>query len=335
VNAWDFTTHADISMVFRNLDMSRLTPYTVQFAGYAIEGGRLDMDLGYLIEGGQLQGDNNVVIRELDLGEKVEHPDAGSLPLKLAVALLTDTNGVIDIDLPVSGDLNDPTFKISGIVWRALGNLIAKAVTAPFRLLGALVGIDSEDFGTLSFAAGQAELSPPDREQLVKLAEAMGQRPELSLTVAGVLAPEVDRPALQAQRLDQLLDARADELAVTGEAGLDRKRLALEAAFSSQFPGEDITATAASFTGPPPAEGEAGVLDEPAYLAALRKRLLDAQVISSEDLASLAQARADAVVTGLSGESGDAVANIRRAESTRVEASESGEVPLELAVEAD
>ena len=151
INAWDPTAMTDIRMVFRNLEISRLSPYSIQFAGYAIEEGRLDLDLEYKLDQRLLKGENKVVVRDILLGEKVDHPDAGSLPLGLAVALLTDSDGVIDVELPVEGNLDDPQFRIGGVVIRALGNLITKVVTAPFRFLGSLVGVDSEDFGRVDF----------------------------------------------------------------------------------------------------------------------------------------------------------------------------------------
>lgn len=305
LNPWDFTQSADIDMIFRNLKMSNLTPYTVQYAGYAIEEGRLDLDLGYILDQRKLQGTNKVVIRELVLGEKVETPDGTSLPLKLAVALLTDSEGVIDIDLPVSGDLDDPTFKFSGIVWKAIGNLITRIVTSPFRFLGGLVGVDSEDFGTLRFQPGRADVSPPDREQLAKLAEAMNARPVLSLVVTGVYSQEIDRPALQQQAFEARFEAqRAAVLDSEDAEEMDADRAALEALFSNAFPNTPLESVRTEFTSTLAAEegvepAGAPVLDESAYLAGLRKRLIEAEEISEAELKALGAARARAAVTAL------------------------------------
>lgn len=306
LNPWDFTDSADLAVDFRNLEMANLTPYTIQYAGYAIKAGRLDMDLGYTLQQRKLEGENNIVIRELKLGDKVEYPDAASLPLKLAVALLKDSEGVIDIDLPVSGDLDDPTFKISGIVWKAIGNLITKIVTSPFRLLGNLVGVDSEDFGTLSFRPGRADLSPPDRERLGKLAEAMQQRPELSLVVKGTYVEALDRPALQARAFQERLVAVRSELTESGAAGpLEAGRAALESLFAQTFPDVPLDSVKAEFLRPPPAAGEepaadaTTVLDEPAYLNALRQRQIDAEQIDEDRLRALGIERARAVAEAL------------------------------------
>lgn len=346
LNAWDPTRQTDIRMRFRNLEIARLTPYTVQFAGYAIEEGRLDTDLEYRFEDRRMQGENNIVIREMRLGDKVDHPDAGSLPLKLAVALLTDADGVIDLDVPVEGNLDNPEFRIGGVVLQAIGNLITKAVTAPFRLLGGLVGVDSEDFGILTFEPGSAEVSPPDREQLIKLAEAMAQRPELALEVAGVWAPALDRPALQAERLAADMAAwQAENPGGEDELSTARDRRTLEALFSRRFPATPLESVAAAHTAPPPVQPETGEaaapeLDVTAYLADLRGRLAAAIDVTRAEFESLGRARADAVLLALGVGVDETALKVVEAEPVEidpadVDGAEDGTVPLELAVSAD
>ena len=333
LNAWDVTQQADVAVLFENLDMSRLTPYTVQFAGYAIEGGRMDLDLQYLLQDRMLQGENAIVIRELQLGDKVEHPEAGSLPLGLAVALMTDANGVIDIDLPVAGDLDDPEFKIGGLVWRALGNLIAKAVTAPFRLLGALVGIDSEDFGQMQFQPGRADVSPPDREDLVKLGEAMAQRPELALEVTGVYEPVGDRAALQVDRVDAAIEARVEENSGGDALPTELRRAALESMVADKLPATDLAAVQASHTTPATEETEAA-FDELAYQETLYQSLIDAEVVSDTELEGLATQRAEAVAAALREAHPDAPVQVTT-EVTAIEPADDGRIVLELNVSAD
>ncbi|MEM1411301.1 MAG: DUF748 domain-containing protein, partial [Pseudomonadota bacterium] len=341
LNAWDPTQQTDIRMQFRNLEISRLTPYTVQFAGYAIADGRLDTDLGYRLENRQLQGENGIVIREMALGEKVDHPDAGNLPLGLAIALLKDSEGVIDLDVPVEGDLDNPEFGIGSVVLQALGNIITKAVTAPFRLLGSLVGIESEDFGTLAFQPGEAELSPPDREQLLKLNEAMAQRPELTLDIAGTWVPELDRPALQEAFLDEAVENwQAENPGDEDELSTERDRRTLEALYLARglSPGAELLISEHSA---PPADDPEGapVLDEPAYLAALRGGLLAATAVSTADFEALAQARSAAVVAALTPETGEVPGNIREVAPVAMAAEEdtleAENVPLELAVSVE
>src|SRR5690606_40399087 len=125
---------------------------------------------------------------DLELGDKVAYEGAMDLPLNLAVALLKDAEGKIDVELPVEGDLNNPEFRIGPVIGKALANLITRAVTAPFRLLGALVGMDSSTMSQIEFAPGTADLTPPEKEKLHKLAAAMTQRPQLLVEVPGVYA---------------------------------------------------------------------------------------------------------------------------------------------------
>jgi hypothetical protein len=274
----------------------------------------------------------------MTVGDKVENASGTSLPLKFAVALLKDSNGVIDVDLPVAGDLNDPTFKISGIVWRAIGNLLTKVVTAPFRLLGSLVGVDSEDFGTLRFSAGKAEISPPDRESLLKLAEAMRQRPELTLEVAGTYAGEVDTRALQTQQAEQRLATAMGELQVSAsELTTSQRRQLMEQLLATSMTAEDFVALQQQYSSIPDGEDPEKTepaLDETAYLEALRQKLIAAEPVGDAELTALAQARADAVMAALAGENADNALPVTRLEAVAVDADDSDEVPLELKVEA-
>ena len=129
-----------MSLLFRNLEMTRLTPYSGKFVGRRIDSGRLALDLTYSIDNGKLMGNNQIVIERIELGEKIDSPDAVSLPLNLAIAILEDANGVIDIGLPVTGDLADPKFSYGQLMWKAFTNLITRLASAPFRALGALLG---------------------------------------------------------------------------------------------------------------------------------------------------------------------------------------------------
>jgi hypothetical protein len=264
----------------------------------------------------------------------VDHPDAGSLPLGLAVALLTDAEGVIDLDLPVEGDLDNPEFKISSVIWQAIGNLITKVVTAPFRFLGALVGMESEDFGILAFEAGRSDVSPPDREKLVKLGEAMLQRPELAIEIGGVYAPEPDRRALARQAVAAAIEARSEGADASGELSTERERRAVEALFQEAFPTVPLESVQAEHR-LPPAEGEdpeATELDETAYVAALRTRLVDAQPVSEEQLVALGRARGQGAMDVLLESQPGTALNVVLGDVESVEPGEPGAVSLELEV---
>ena len=188
----DFKQSTDITVTFRNVEMANISPYSGRFAGRRIESGKLSLDLKYQIQTNKLVGDNKIIVDNLVLGEKVDSPDAVNLPLDLAVALLADSNGRIDLGLPVSGELNDPQFSIGPVLWKAFMNVITKAVTAPFRALGSLLGGGAEKFNAVEFDPGKAELLPPEKEKLKKVAEALQKRPQLKLVVQGQYSPEID-----------------------------------------------------------------------------------------------------------------------------------------------
>ncbi len=191
----------DIAMLFKNVDMTNLTPYSGKFAGYSIASGKLSLDLHYLIEQSELKGDNQIILDKLTLGEKVESPDAPNIPLELALALLRDADGRIDIGLPVTGNLDDPQFSYGPLIWKALLNFFTKIVTSPFRALGAMFGGEKENLGTIDFEPGRALLLPPEREKVKVLSEALGKRPQLTLKIQGRFDPAADGAALKSMAI--------------------------------------------------------------------------------------------------------------------------------------
>lgn len=204
LNPFDPMASLDIATSFKRVELTTLTPYSGKFAGYRIRKGRLNLDLHYKITNGQLLAENKVVVEQLQLGEKVDSPDAVSLPLKLAIALLKDVDGKISIELPVSGDLNNPQFSVMPIIWQTLRNLIVKAAAAPFKMIGGLVsGGGSEDLGTVAFAPGSSDLSKDAEAALVKLSQALKERPALRLEIEGTAAKSSDGPLIAEQRLER------------------------------------------------------------------------------------------------------------------------------------
>jgi len=190
----------DLKLTFDGVDLARVTPYSGTYAGYAIDRGLLDLDLAYTLKDNRLVGQNSVIIDQLKLGESVKSDKALDIPLKLGISLLTNANGVIDMKIPVSGNLDDPSFKLSSVIASAFVNLITKAVTAPFSLLANLVSSD-QDLQHVPFAAGDAQLSEASAEKLTQLAGALAQRPALSLAVVGRVHVAQDRHALQSAAL--------------------------------------------------------------------------------------------------------------------------------------
>ncbi len=213
--ATDFT---DLTLTFRNLEMTNLTPYSGKFAGRRIDSGKLSVDLEYKIKERQLAGENKFVVNKLKLGERVDSPDAMKLPLDLAIALLEDSNGVIDLDLPVSGSLDDPQFSYGRIIWKAIVNVLTKLVTAPFRAIGKLLGGSGDKFEAVAFDPGASALLPPEQEKLKTLADALAKRPALALTLAPGYDPAADRRALQERAMRREAAAVAGVKLATGEA---------------------------------------------------------------------------------------------------------------------
>lgn len=227
VNPFDPMASLDIATSFKRVELTTLTPYSGKFAGYRIRKGRLNLDLHYMITKGQLKAENKLVVEQLQLGEKVDSPDAVDLPIKLAIALLKDTDGKISIELPISGDLNNPQFSVMPIIWQTVRNLVLRAAQAPFKFIGGLInGGGAEDLGTVSFAPGSSELSPEAQKALTTLAQALKERPALRLEIEGTAAQSSDGPFIAKERLERefqynyykILQRRGDK--VPAKAGL-------------------------------------------------------------------------------------------------------------------
>jgi hypothetical protein len=199
--------YTDITMSFKDIDLTIVNPYSGHFVGYKIDKGKLSVDVSYKIQERKLEAKQHFVVDQLELGDRVDSPEAIHAPVKLAVALLKDRNGVIDIDLPMSGSIDDPKFRIGPILWKAFVNLIIKAATAPFALLGHLFG-GGEHLNVVQFSPGSAELDKPSQEQLAALVKALKERPQLKLDVPIVYSKELDRPQLAGARLQDELAAR-------------------------------------------------------------------------------------------------------------------------------
>ena len=209
---------ADLTIRFQDIDLAPMSPYSGTYLGRIIDKGKLYLDLSYHIEDQRLRAENKIMLDQFTLGEAVESDKATSLPVSLAIALLKDRKGEIHLDVPLSGNLNDPEFSVWGAVFSILKNLVVKAATSPFSLLASLAG-GGEDFSSVEFAPGSARLEPAQTEQLAKLAEMLVQRPGLTLEVSGFIDPQKDPEGLRQQQLQaQLVAAKWRELKENGEA---------------------------------------------------------------------------------------------------------------------
>ncbi len=194
----------DVKGRVRNLELPPLSPYTVKYAGYGIERGKLSVDVAYKIDpDGQLSASNQIVLNQLSFGDRVAGSEAPNLPVKLAVALLADRNGVIDINLPVSGSINDPQFRLAPIIFKLILNLIGKAITAPFSLIASAFGGGAESPSQVEFSPGSAVLLPVNQQRLESVAKALADRPALQITVVGHSDLEAERSGYQRSRLDE------------------------------------------------------------------------------------------------------------------------------------
>jgi hypothetical protein len=208
----------DLKATVRDLELPPLSPYAIKYSGYGIERGKMSVDLAYLVKpDGQLTASNKIVLNQLAFGDKVEGSTA-SLPVKLAVALLADGHGVIDLDLPVSGSINDPQFSLGGVIWKVITNLVAKAITAPFSLLASALGGGGSELSSVEFAPGTVVLDAGAKERLDKVAKALADRPALTLTVSGESRLEVEKDGWKRERLNQIVRSEKRRQAIAAGA---------------------------------------------------------------------------------------------------------------------
>jgi len=339
INLLAATTFADVRMSFRGLELTRMTPYSVRFAGYEIASGTLDADLHYQVDHGRLNADHRLVINQLQLGERVASPHATKLPLRLAIALLKDRDGVIRIGLPVTGSLNNPQFSLGPLIAKALLHVLEKAVSAPFAMLGRLVGRGS-DMDRIDFAPGSATLLPGESARVTAVAKALAQRPQLQLQVPAVFAPDADRPALARRKL-------RDELLALARSGAGARRSPGRASRGPQppapatagrevleLPGEHYRLLRAAYRsafGPsaplPPAAQKVPPF-EPA-IGALRSALLPRMVVSDADLQALGERRAQAIRAAILSAGGVDAGRVAITPA-RPQSAAAGKVPVKL-----
>ncbi|AOF81156.1 asmA family protein [Methyloversatilis sp. RAC08] len=273
----------DIKANARGIELAPLSPYSGKYVGYGIEKGKLSVSIAYKIENDQLTAQNNVVLDQLTFGAPVDSPDAIKAPILLAVSLLKDRNGVIDINLPISGSLSDPQFSIGGLVVKVIVNLIVKAVTSPFALLGSLFGSDA-DLDHVAFEPGRASLGDTARSKLDTLGKALTDRPALKIEVTG--------------RTDRETDAEGYRRAL-----LDNKVKAVKAA-KSKLPVNEVVVDPAEYPDLLEAVYKAASFPKPRNIVGLTKSLPVSEMetliltntdVSDEDLRLLGLARAQAV----------------------------------------
>ncbi|KVG35391.1 DUF748 domain-containing protein [Burkholderia diffusa] len=196
----------DLTATAHDIELTNLTPYSAKYAGYPITKGKLNVDLHYQLANDQLQANNHIFIDQLTFGDHVENDTATKLPVKLAISLLKNTRGEIDVNLPVSGSLSNPEFSVGGLIWRAVLNLIAKAVTSPFTLLAnAFGGSGGEDLGYVEFAPGSYALTDAQQKKLDTVVKMLTEKPSIRLDLIGRVDPEKDTPGLRDAYVERLV----------------------------------------------------------------------------------------------------------------------------------
>ena len=346
--------NTDVKVVFKNVDMVSVSPYAMKFAGYKIAEGKISLDLQYKVRNSQLEGTNQIVIDHLTLGERVDSPDALKLPLELAIAILKDSNGRIDLGLPVSGNMNDPQFSYGAVIWKAIGNVLTRIVTAPFRALGHLFGISGEALETIDFDPGSDRLLPPEREKLQQVAQVLSRRAQLKLSVPGQYSEAADGAALKARALRVAIAQRAGIKLKAGEdpGPLDWRdravRSALRDLYVKRFGAAalDQQKKAAEAAGLPAGKqlpllqrasrlikGEPQVADVSAFYRTLRERLDQSQPLAADALTRLGAQRASAILAALKAAGVDPASAIAAAPEP-VSADVGKPVPLKLGLSA-
>ncbi len=356
--------NTNVNVVFKNIDMVSASPYAMKFAGYRIAEGKISLDLRYKVRVSQLEGDNQIVIDKLTLGERVDSPDALKLPLELAIAILKDSDGRIDLGMPVSGNMDDPQFSYGAVVWKAIGNLLTRIVTAPFRALGKLFGVSGEKMEAIEFDPGSDRLLPPEREKLKQVAKALDKRAQLTLSVPGHYSEAADGAALRRRDVRSEIVKRAGLQLEPGEApgpldvGDRKLRGAVRDLYAERFGAAELDKEkkAAETAPAEPAapdgttaavpeklslwaragkmvQGEPQVADARAFYRKLEQRLVQQQALAPDALRALGERRSAVVLQALK-EDGVDPARTLAAPPQAVDSAVGKPVPLNLGLAA-
>ncbi|MEI6897724.1 MAG: DUF748 domain-containing protein [Psychromonas sp.] len=283
INPLSDELYTDININFDKIELTTMTPYSGRYAGYVIDKGKLSLALKYKIANGKLDGSNRLILDQFELGDAVDSDESLNLPLKLALALFKDSNGIIDISLPTKGDINSPDFEISGLIMKALVNVITKAITSPFSLLANLAGGSEPSLNAVSFELGSATLDSEQQESLKTLASLLIQRPQLILEIRVNVDDEQDLRQLKIQALTAQLALKNKEPS--------QQLSAMETLLEEKQGDEALERIQESLqVAQEKAPVEQQVFDQQ-YQQALFEQLLTLQPITSLQLSELAQQR--------------------------------------------
>ncbi|VWC11326.1 DUF748 domain-containing protein [Burkholderia lata] len=285
----------DLTATAHDIELTNLTPYSAKYAGYPITKGKLNVDLHYELANDQLKANNHIFIDQLTFGDRVENDTATKLPVKLAISLLKNTRGQIDVNLPVSGSLSNPEFSVGGLIWRAVLNLIAKAVTSPFSLLAHAFGSGGEDLGYVEFAPGSYQLDDAQQKKLDTVVKMLTEKPSIRLDLIGRVDPAKDTSGLGDTYVERLVRQQKLKDVVGQGESIDPMSVKVEPAEYSKYLARAYKA--ADFKKPRNLIGLQKTLPD----ADMKKALADHAPADDNALRALAQQRAQAVRQYLDG----------------------------------
>jgi hypothetical protein len=315
--------NSDVSLNFKNLPLNTINPYAINFAGYQIDEGRIDVDLRYTAKEGQLLGKNRFVIRKIKLGNEVPDFKGVKLPIGLAIAVLEDSDGMIDVNIPIKGNVDSPEFSVGHLFWQALRNVLSSIVTAPFRALASLFG--EEGLDGIYTAAGESVITPPEQEKLEKVSKLLEKKSNAVVEFYGSYDPQVDRQELARVNADRAILLAAgfklkDTEPLPNPSLSDpRVQSGLKSAYGSQVGRIKL------------AQQLIRLPNTPERWETLRKELIEAQNINDARLIALANARASNARDAFLKNSPDMKDRVRVGKAQVVKAEDAG-IPLGISL---
>jgi len=292
LSPFNIKENANLDVLFKNIDLSSLTPYSGKFVGYKIKKGKLSMDLKYNIEKSKLVGDNKLNIDTLILGGTIKSKDAINLPLELAIALLKDSNDQIDINMPVSGNMDNPKFSYGSVIWGAFGNMITGIVTAPFKFLGSMLGVDGDKLKSIDFDKGTHKIISTEHEKLENLEKILSKRPGIKLTIIGAYDETFDVLAIQEKKLNDIIKNELKNIKDAKKlAKIDIYGQVLEKLYTNKFTAQAYEKKKKNML--VDKKGKKIKLDIVAFNAILQNELSKEIKVSKKELVSLANKRAE------------------------------------------
>ena len=284
VNLDDIKILTDVNLIFKNIAMKSFTPYSDKFIGRDVKQGKLNLNLHYNITESNLKAQNSVIIDKIELGKLIDKNKGSNLPLELGIALLEDSDGIIDIDLPISGNLDDPQFSIAPIIWKVFRNLIIKSVASPFSLLASILGVNPEEMKKVEFVYGESNLIDSEKESLNNIAKVFAKRPSLALKVEPAYDSIKDKMALQDIRLEELISKKSENI----KDG-DKYLLALESIYNGEISLQELKEKSMV------KQNDKVILDKTSYISKIKALMLPKIDITKEELENLANSRISSI----------------------------------------